>query len=150
MYQVGTTTTQKGKAMLLNNKKSQSATEHLKQSIGMEKDEDGKVFLTFRTCESRKGLGEQKFAMDEIDSILSMLEDVCKEDTVITDSGLELSQTEYIKSSLKLNDDGLLVMKTEPQQGKRPTTFKDKADLLGMVTTIKENIKELKDHAKKM
>ena len=137
--------------MLLNNKKSQSATEHLKQSIGMEKDEDtGKVFLTFRTCESRKGLGEQKFAMDEIDPILGMLEDVCKEDTVITDSGLELSQTEYIKSTIRLNDDGLLVMKTEPQQGKRPTTFKDKADLLGMVTTIKENLKELKDHAKKM
>lgn len=150
MYQVGTITTQKtGNAMLLSNKKSQSATEHLKNSIGMEKDsETGKIYLTFRTCESRKGLGEQKFEMSEIDSILAMLEDVCKEDTVITDNGLEMSQMEYIKSSIRLNDDGLIAIKTEPQQGKRPSTFKDKADMLGFVTTIKDNLQELKDHAK--
>ena len=149
MYQVGTITTQKtGKDMLLNSKKAQSATEHLKQSIGMEKDENGKVYLTFRTCESRKGLGEQKFAMDEIDGILSMLEDVCKEDTVITDNGLEMSQAEYIKSSIRLNENGLIAIKTEPQQGKRPSTFNDKSDMLGFVTTIKENLQELKDHAK--
>src|SRR5210317_39383 len=111
--------------MLLNKKQAKSAEEYLKQTIAMDKDENG-IFISFATCETRKGLGEQKFYMSEIESILDVLRFACKEDTEITEKGIKPTQAEIVKQSIKITEDGSITMKTEPQQGKRPTVFKDK------------------------
>ena len=135
--------------MLLNNKQAKSAEEYLKQTIAMDKDENG-IFISFATCETRKGLGEQKFYMSEIDSILDVLRFACKEDTEITEKGIKPTQAEIIKQSIKITEDGSITMKTEPQQGKRPTLFENKEDMKGFVKVLTENLDELKKHAKEM
>ena len=135
--------------MLLNKKQAKSAEEYLKQTIAMDKDENG-IFISFATCETRKGLGEQKFYMSEIESILDVLRFACKEDTEITEKGIKPTQAEIVKQSIKITEDGSITMKTEPQQGKRPTLFENKEDMKGFVKVLTENLDELKKHAKEM
>jgi len=117
---------------------NKSATEIFQEKFDMARNEEtNKVEMTFNTHKGQKGFGSQVWAIDDMDEITDVLQD-------LVDNGLEQNTikttAESIRSSITLNEeDDTVRFKSDPSKGKRPTLFKDVADFNEFCLFIIEN-----------
>ena len=112
---------------------SRSASEVFKSTVGLTMHND-QLCVVFSTVENRKGYGRQFVPVDELQGVLSVLEDAKDNGIIAEDEELTTSQT--VKRSLIESESGEIRFKTESSKGKKPTLLQSKADFDRFVDTF--------------
>ena len=112
---------------------SRPASEIFKSTVGLTMHND-QLSVVFSTVENRKGYGKQYIPVEELNSVLSVLEDA-KDNGIISEDE-ELTTAQTVKRSLIESEEGEIRFKTESSKGKKPTLLQSKEDFDNFVDTF--------------